>query len=51
VAETDSYTRLIALYKALGGGWEPDPNTNASVNPDANPGANPDANPEPAAAG
>ncbi|MGE8633055.1 MAG: efflux transporter outer membrane subunit [Achromobacter piechaudii] len=22
VAETDSYTRLVALYKALGGGWE-----------------------------
>jgi multidrug efflux system outer membrane protein len=22
VAETESYTRLIALYKALGGGWE-----------------------------
>ena len=25
VAETESYTRLIALYKALGGGWEAPP--------------------------
>ncbi|KAG1280824.1 hypothetical protein G6F64_014507 [Rhizopus arrhizus] len=27
VAETESYTRLIALYKALGGGWEAGPET------------------------
>ena len=39
VAETDSYTRLIALYKALGGGWE------------AKPAAGPAAHPEPATAG
>ncbi|MNT90816.1 hypothetical protein D3C72_2318090 [compost metagenome] len=25
VAEAESYTRLIALYKALGGGWEAGP--------------------------
>ncbi|MNL30496.1 hypothetical protein D3C87_1522350 [compost metagenome] len=22
VAETESYTRLVALYKAVGGGWQ-----------------------------
>jgi len=25
VAEAESYTRLIALYKALGGGWQAKP--------------------------
>ena len=25
VAEAESYTRLIALYKALGGGWQAQP--------------------------
>ncbi|SSW63127.1 efflux transporter outer membrane subunit [Achromobacter agilis] len=31
VAETESYTRLIALYKALGGGWEAEANTDAEA--------------------
>ncbi len=39
VAETESYTRLIALYKALGGGWEAPPETSAAAAAATPPGA------------
>jgi len=33
VAEAESYTRLIVLYKALGGGWQAEPAHTAAARP------------------
>ena len=44
-SETSIVTDLIALYKALGGGWEPMPSSAQNINPtpaNAAAGTNPD---------